>query len=60
MMRAILKCRRCGCLWSCRAIREPDGAIVVDEGDPASSPCPRCEAEDIEHRYSETIAGGTE
>jgi hypothetical protein len=54
-MRAILKCKNCGCLWSCRAIREPDGAIVVDEGDPASTSCPRCESEDVQHRYSETI-----
>lgn len=59
-MRAFLKCWKCGLLWSCRAIREPDGAIIVDEGDSASSPCPRCGNEDVEHMYSEIVPGGTE
>lgn len=49
MMRALLKCLLCNHAWKCRAMREPDGGILVDAGDPDSSPCPNCGGEYIEH-----------
>ena len=49
MLRALLKCLKCGHTWSCRAWEEPDlNVFGVNEDDPDAAQCPECGCEEYD------------